>query len=156
MTCEKCHAAEATVFLTQIIEGETRKIDLCEKCARQMGINNQTACFNLTDLLLKGAAVEPDNNTRSCPTCGFNEQELHKAGRLGCPRCYETFSDLIGEAIRNTQHDTRHTGKIPHNFQRQLQTAAQRDDLEKELDAAIKAENYEQAAQLRDRLKSLE
>ena len=156
MICEKCQTAEATVFLTQIVEGEMRKIDLCEKCAREMGVNHATG-FNLTDLLLKGAALtaQPAGQTKTCPHCGFGEQELRKTGRLGCPQCYEVFADIVKEAVHDAQRANQHTGKVPHNFQRSQQTEAMRGNLEQELADAIKAENYEHAAELRDRLKSL-
>ncbi|MDR0532791.1 MAG: UvrB/UvrC motif-containing protein [Verrucomicrobiales bacterium] len=154
MICEKCHASEATVFLTQIVEGEMRKVDLCEKCAREMGVN-QSAGFSLTDLLLKGSTFQAKTKVKSCPVCGFSEQELRKTGRLGCPKCYEVFTDIVKEALHDAQRASHHTGKIPHNLQKQIETESQRQDLEQALAEAIHSENYEQAAQLRDQLKSL-
>jgi protein arginine kinase activator len=154
MICEKCHTAEATVFLTQIVEGEMRKIDLCEKCAREMGVN-QAAGFSLTDLLLKGAAVEPSDKIKNCPVCGFSELELRKTGRLGCPHCYEVFADVIKPAIQDAQRATHHTGKIPRNLEQEILSAERRKTIEQDLVEAIKSENYELAAKLRDQLKSL-
>ncbi|MDR1191772.1 MAG: UvrB/UvrC motif-containing protein [Verrucomicrobiales bacterium] len=148
MTCEKCQSATATVFLTEIANDEMRKLNLCVNCARVMGVS--TTGFNLTDLLLKGAALAAAENAPPvCPVCGFTEADLRKTGLFGCPQCYETFAALVDEAVRDTQRAAQHTGKIPRR------QAACRRTLERELAAAVSKENYELAAQLRDRLKNL-
>jgi protein-arginine kinase activator protein McsA len=31
----------------------------------------------------------------SCPNCGWTENRLVETGMLGCPLCYEAFSDRV-------------------------------------------------------------
>ena len=54
MLCCVCKEKEATVHLTQIAGEKMQKVDLCEDCAKQKGVNDP-AGFSLADLLL-GAA----------------------------------------------------------------------------------------------------
>ena len=55
MQCQFCNKSPATVHLTQIVEDEMKKLDLCETCAKQKGVTDPTG-FSLAELLL-GADV---------------------------------------------------------------------------------------------------
>ena len=86
MQCCICKEREATVHLTQIAGDKTQKVDLCEECAKQKGVNDPTA-FSLADLLLGlGASQEMEQagGEVRCPQCGFTQADFKKAGRLGC------------------------------------------------------------------------
>jgi len=155
MLCEKCQSREATVFLTQIINGQMQKADLCEKCAREAGVT-QTGAVSLTNLLLKGTGIDCQSEEGpSCPACGFTRQNLGKTGRLGCPVCYDTFGKTIEEAVGGMQRGPRHIGKVPRRLMGEITAARERGQVEKALGEAIRAEQYEEAARLRDRLRSL-
>ena len=153
MQCEKCQCEKATVFLTQIIDGKMHKIDLCEKCAKDMGVTNAST-FSLADLLIKTEAERETKSTREtivCPSCGFTQEDLSKTGRVGCGKCYEVFQDVLGEALKDMQRSSQHTGKVP---QRHLSLVQENPhEVEKALNQAIEDENYEAAAALRDQLK---
>ena len=69
MLCNICKQKEAKVHLTQIIEGKTKKIDLCEECSKSKGVDDPTG-FSLADLLLGlGASQEMEkaNPLAHCP-----------------------------------------------------------------------------------------
>ena len=58
MLCCICKEKEATVHLTQIAGDKMQKVDLCEECAKNKGVNDPTG-FSLADLLLGlGASQE--------------------------------------------------------------------------------------------------
>ena len=58
MLCDICKQNVATVHLTQMVEGKTKKVDLCEACSKEKGVDDPTG-FSLADLLLGlGAAQE--------------------------------------------------------------------------------------------------
>ena len=58
MLCDVCKCNDATVFLTQIVEGKMQKVNLCENCSKEKGVTYPTG-FALADLLLGlGAAHE--------------------------------------------------------------------------------------------------
>jgi len=58
MVCQLCKQKEATVHLTQIVEDEMKKLDLCEACAKQKGVTDPTG-FSLAELLLGAAGDAP-------------------------------------------------------------------------------------------------
>ncbi|MDR1144849.1 MAG: UvrB/UvrC motif-containing protein, partial [Verrucomicrobiales bacterium] len=127
---------------------EMRKIDLCEKCAKEMGVS-QAAGFSLTELLMQERDSDADDPARQCPVCGLDERDFCKTGLLGCPHCYEAFAPAISEILHDTQRASRHVGKIPR---RQVVC---RQALEQDLADAVREENYELAARLRNQLKNL-
>jgi protein arginine kinase activator len=96
MQCCVCKAKEAKVHLTQIVGDKMQKVDLCEECAAQKGVNDP-AGFSLADLLLGlGASQEMEQaggGELKCPNCGFTQADFKKAGRLGCSECYQTFAE---------------------------------------------------------------
>lgn len=159
MICEVCQNESATVHLTQIIGGKMQKIDLCEKCAKEKGVADP-AGFSLADMLLGlGAAEEiKSNNSESivCPQCGFTQPDFKKTGRLGCPQCYATFSEGLGVILKDMHKGIVHKGKIPSRAARQQQYQSRLKDLHKELQVAVQSEDYEQAANLRDQISTLE
>jgi len=161
MRCEKCQSQKATVFLTQIIHGKMHKVDLCETCAKAMGVTN-SAGFSLADLLLKSNEEElapAETFTQldgGCPQCGMTEADFKKTGRLGCARCYETFSDLLGEVMKDMHKALQHRGKIPARLARTELVHQRLSDLKRDLQLAVDAEQFEEAAWLRDQIKMLE
>src|SRR5437763_16019568 len=95
MLCCVCKEKEATVHLTQIAGDKMQKVDLCEECAKQKGVNDP-AGFSLADLLPGlGAAQEIEQSggaTSKCAKCGFTQADFKKSGRLGGAECYKRFA----------------------------------------------------------------
>lgn len=157
MVCCVCKDKEAKVHLTQIVGDKVQKVDLCEGCAAQKGVNDQTA-FSLADLLLGlGASQEMEQasggSDLKCPNCGFTQADFKKAGRLGCSECYVTFNEGL-EALLKTMHKaTKHQGKVPQAFQHCRDLAERLKSLQKKLEKAVADEDFEQAAQMRDEIK---
>lgn len=160
MQCSICKEKEATVHLTQI-EGDTmHKIDLCEDCAKQKGVNDP-AGFSLADLLM-GLGVSQEMERASggsdlrCPNCGHTQADFKKTGRFGCSECYTVFADGLEVLLRTMHKDVRHAGKAPaaREQTRQHQQSLQR--LQAGLAKAISEENFEQAARLRDEIRKLQ
>jgi len=154
-----CKKNEAKVFLTQIVGDKVQKVDLCESCAKTKGIN-EPGGFSLSDLLLGlGASQEiaqpsPGADDPRCPNCGFTQADFKKAGRLGCSECYTAFSDGMENLLKSMHKGTKHIGKVPV-AQRQGRDLTERlKTLNKKLEKAIAAEDFEQAAVLRDEIKA--
>ena len=51
MLCDVCKCNDASVFLTQILEGKMQKVNLCDACSKEKGVQDPTG-FALADLLL--------------------------------------------------------------------------------------------------------
>ncbi|MEM9399496.1 MAG: UvrB/UvrC motif-containing protein [Verrucomicrobiota bacterium] len=156
MQCEKCHDTKATVFLTQIISGKMYKVDLCEKCAKEMGVLDSSN-FSLADLLLnmKNEQEAQAEQDIVCSACGFKESDMNKTGRMGCPQCYKVFSELIEDVLYELHKGSKHTGKIPQDQKKEYEAFKQVQSLRDSLQDAIDNEDYERAAELRDKLNLL-
>jgi len=186
MLCCVCKKNEATVHLTQIANDKVQKVDLCESCAKEKGVNDPTG-FSLADLLLGlGSGGElapglPAGENLACPRCGFTQADFKKTGRLGCAECYVTFKEGLTGLLKSMHKGSRHVGKTPPGVVPTVVTAAaprtskagpakgaggkaepaQPDAaqlvkaLQAKLAKAIVAEDFEQAAKLRDEIKGL-
>ena len=158
MVCDVCKTNQATVFLTQIVDGKMQKVNLCESCSKEKGVTDPTG-FALADLLLGlGAAqeIEKSGTLQKCPACGFSQADFKKTGRLGCSLCYDTFSEGLNSLLKAMHKGTSHVGKVPARLMESLQFDATMKTLQKELDKAVGQENYETAADIRDQIKHLE
>jgi len=156
MVCEVCKTNQATVFLTQIIDGKMQKMNLCETCSKEKGVPDPFA-FDLLAGLGVAPATEPGAAAQRCVACGFTQADFKKTGRFGCPQCYDTFAEGLSGLLKAMHRGgTAHSGKIPSRLKKSTERNARMKAIRKELDAAVTAENYETAAQLRDQLRELE
>ena len=158
MTCDVCKTNQATVFLTQIVDGKMQKVNLCESCSKEKGVTDPTS-FALTDLLFGlGAAqeIEKGGSSQKCRVCGFSQADFKKTGRLGCAACYDTFSEALDSLLKAMHKGTSHSGKVPGRLMRAIQADAQMKTLQSNLEKAIAEENYESAAEIRDQIRQME
>lgn len=158
MQCDVCHDKEATVFLTQIVGGKMQKVNMCEACSKEKGVNDPTG-FELADLLLgMGAAqdIERLPDSSKCPVCGFTQADFKKTGRLGCSACYEVFTEGLDSMLKNMHKGCEHVGKAPAVFLKDRNQSARIKDLQTDLEEAVAAEEYERAADLRDQIRRIE
>jgi protein arginine kinase activator len=157
MMCCVCKEKEATVHYTQIAGDKIQKVDLCEACAKSKGVNDPMG-FSLADLLLGlGASQEIEQAAGGaelkCPRCGFTQADFKKAGRLGCPECYQTFAEALGGLLKTMHKGTHHVGKVPEALKQSRDLSEQMKALQEKLNKAISAEDFEEAAILRDEIK---
>jgi protein arginine kinase activator len=171
MLCDKCKQKQADVFYRQEINGEVHEYHLCEDCAAQSELLSNNMSFdNLFEGFLNGMGQGgmlygdghlPHKGTDVCGSCGATFADFTNSGRLGCPDCYDTFRNRLRGALKSIQGGaTKHTGKGSAEARRlKAQTApkelTEEERLKTELDTAIKNEEYEKAAELRDKIRAL-
>ena len=165
MQCDNCSEREAAIHLTQIVDNSVTTLHLCPQCAAEKGVQTgaNVAKFPLSDFLAsmgKGVGVQlpTDDATVECDFCGASLQDFREAGRLGCPHCYETFEGHLRDLLRRLHGSSHHVGEVyltamPAGSDDQERTMA---DMRRRLKAAVVAENFELAAELRDQLRALE
>ena len=95
-----------------------------------------------------------------CPECGMTLSEFRAKGRFGCPRDYEIFAEHLDPLLERI-HDiqpAKHEGRLPESSGREEVVEKQQSlaDLRKQLDEAVAEENYEKAAELRDKINEIE
>jgi len=156
MLCCVCKEKEATVHLTQIAGDKMQKVELSEDCAKRKAVNDP-AVLSLADLLLGlGASQEIEQAAGGveikCPRCGFTQADFKKAGRLGCPECYKTFSEALEGLLKTMHKGTRHVGKVPEMLRQTRDLSDRLKLLQKKLAKAVADEDFEEAAVLRDEI----
>ncbi|MFO0858910.1 MAG: UvrB/UvrC motif-containing protein [Phycisphaerales bacterium] len=180
MKCDYCDK-EATVHETVLRDGAWVEVHFCEACAAKQGLAGPGPSLNdlLTHFVLPQIAAEAQQRpkaakpkTPTCTRCGFTFEQFRQAGLLGCPDCYSAFeSQLVPLLERAHEGSAQHIGKIPKRLsesgeakvdaERARALASKREQLEKErllrrqLEDAVKTEQYELAAKLRDQLQRI-
>jgi protein arginine kinase activator len=160
MKCECCHETEATIHLTQVIDGEVKKLNLCQVCAQKNGIDLNSP-ISITDVLLGlGAPTQMGSPSDtafdlSCSRCQMTRTEFKKRAQLGCPQCYNAFMGELSALTKAMHHSGQHVGKIPARQGNKARITAQIAALQNDIETAIAKEQYEVAANLRDKIKAL-
>ncbi len=163
MVCENCGANEAVVHLTKIVNNQVSTTHLCQKCAAEKGVeavgpspDHPLASF-LAQMGEGGAPPADPGAEIECGFCGLTFRGFRDSGRLGCPHCYTAFEVHLRPLLRRIHGSTQHVGKVylppdPGATEREKEL----ERLRRRLQRAIDTEDFEQAAQLRDRIRELE
>jgi protein arginine kinase activator len=158
LKCHKC-SKPATYHITEVIsEDHYEELHLCEECYHKFFYEPQQQ--GMTGNKGGGAVEEGDEatllNQRECPMCGVKFVEFRNSGRLGCPHDYQEFREELTPLLENIHGETRHCGKSPRRLPQNKQTQSELLQLRKQLQQAVTREAYEEAARLRDRIRTLE
>lgn len=162
MKCECCHEEEATIHLTQVVDGKVKKLNLCQECALKNGIDLNSP-ISITDVLLGLGSTTPSEKQAltmseldlSCTQCQMTRTEFKKNARLGCPECYDAFMGELSSLLQAMHHCRQHVGKIPARQGNEARITTQIAALQKDIETAIAREEYEIAANLRDKIRAL-
>lgn len=167
MKCSNCGEREGVVSLTQVKEGEVHTSSLCAQCAADKGIETGFAMADtpLGGFLAKlGEDADPDAPLVAalevhCPGCNATLRDFRETGRVGCAQCYMAFDAPLRELLRRLHGSTHHTGM---QYQGDDAPAAPVEpggtdlELREQLRRAVESEQFELAAELRDRLRDRE
>jgi protein arginine kinase activator len=161
MLCNICKEKEATVHLTKVDGDKMHKVDLCDGCSKEKNVNDPTggSLSSIFHGMTGTEEFEFDSDAsatdKKCPTCGFSQADFKKAGRFGCPECYNAFSTNLDALLRSMHRDVRHVGKTPKSFKQTAGVAEKLKRLEARMEKAIDKEDFETAAELRDEIGEL-
>jgi protein arginine kinase activator len=170
MICQNCQKNVATVHVTEIVredpgtdesaEASAVEQHLCEICAQTMDLPHASPAkktkADIWKLLQLSAQSTRKKTSPTCPDCGMSLEEFRKKGRLGCARDYEVFKVHVSDLLERVHGSRSHVGRIPGTSEVELLRFQRMSELRQRLEAAVRAEAYENAAQLRDELKALE
>lgn len=172
--CRIC-GKRASIFLTQIIDGQATELALCEECAKTKGLFDPQSLTlaekffpeefrKRVDKLIselghaqwhdkdKDAPRPPETDSLTqCPTCRFTLEDFRQTGRLGCPDCYQVFAGEIDGGAPCPAPESAQTEDSDG-----LNGPELRRSLEQRLQKAVAREDYEEAAKLRDRIRELD
>ena len=144
MKCEHCGKNEATFFYKSSVNGHVTQVHLCQDCARAMGYTSSLR-RSMRPMSLFG-----DDDFFSRPFSmlepfleGFGTRMLTEFPEPGQPVAVEA------------QVPEESAGLVDKAQQDSLSSQRQRNALEQQLKTAVESENYEEAARIRDQLRSL-
>ncbi len=160
MLCQKCHKNNASVHIKQVINGNVSERMLCSECAEKENVNpffsiGADSLFSgfFSDSILSGAGI---SEKKICPICKSTKRDLAKTGRAGCAECYNVFSEELSKIIYGIHGNTTHLGSAPGKHVEELAKRDEIEALKKEQEEAVLSENYEKAAEIRDKIKAIE
>ena len=179
MLCEKCRIREATIQYTEVVNGVKTEHNFCAQCAGEMDLGQDFPLGRLLSGLLGLGESSQKEETYAqvvCPTCKTSYGDFIKDSRFGCPDCYEVFDLLISDKMKQLHGSDSHRGKkarpakIAARGRESLSTkecVQNREEnsslpLEERIrrlracqEAAVRREDYEEAARYRDEIKKL-
>ncbi|MBI1383073.1 MAG: hypothetical protein GC161_18550 [Planctomycetaceae bacterium] len=168
MKCDLCEQQPAVIHVTELREDPeappgpagtiVEEQHLCQSCAKGIDLPYVAVESPMVDIwkLLQSGAAKSDPGAVACPDCGWTLADVRSKGRLGCPRDYEVFSGHIEDLLERIHGATEHRGRRPGQAEPEPDPHAELNGLREQLADAILAEEYERAAELRDRLHALE
>ena len=162
MICDICGIREATIKFTQVINKQKKEMHICKVCAEEQGYSNPLSGIpKIIGGLILGIMGELPGKVKSehidlkCDNCQLSWSEFQDKGLLGCEYCYESFAEPMKKLLRKMHGSNKHIGNRPTG-QRVIGNADELEKLCRDLERAIKSENYEQAALLRDKIRDIE
>ncbi|MGN0635358.1 MAG: UvrB/UvrC motif-containing protein [Acutalibacteraceae bacterium] len=172
MLCQNCGKREATTHIKRVVNGETSESHFCAECASSLGYKDVFSGWglNFSDLLggFLGENVSDQGvltGGARCRKCGSSWNDIVRDGRLGCAECYRSFYDKLLPSLQRIHGRIRHTGKVSGSVGKHapVQEKSEQEireekieSLKKQMDEAVAAQDFEQAAKLRDEIRTLE
>jgi protein arginine kinase activator len=137
-----------------IENGVHTTLNLCQEHALEAGIN--LGQIELSIVLNVDTPVSETQQVITCQDCGMTIAQYKETSLLGCPTCYETFSEQLKHVIANVQDNrTQHVGRAPATASTDVNRHLTVRRLLRELEHAVTQEQYEEAAVLRDELRKI-
>lgn len=164
MLCDECKVNQASVHLVSIVNGEKKERNLCPQCAHKLGADSFSP-FSWGDMFPANFGGFARRREAQCPSCGMTLSEFERKGLLGCPECYQSLREGLLPVIGRVQTRAQHSGRAPKNYQpaklsepvreEEKKPETEEEKLQAQLKQAIEKEEYEKAAELRDRIRTL-
>lgn len=161
MMCENCKERDAVVHHIQVVPTGVKQLHLCEKCAAAKGVETTITMpqHPLGDILhaVQQQASTTTGDAAVCSFCSATSRDFRTTGRLGCAHCYDAMEQSLRELLRRLHGSSKHVGRRydPPHVQMESKVDSIH-DLEDRLRRAVESEQFELAAELRDRIRVIE
>ena len=158
-SCDQCGQADASIQYTEVADGEVSKLNLCQSCAQSNGLLGDVEVDGVDALishLSQGDGPdtpEPLAQVLECPTCQWTWDQFEQIGMLGCEDCYKTFARRLTRLLREGHDAPLYAGP---GRRAASDPSALLPELQALLEQAVREEDYEKAAELRDRIQQVE
>lgn len=165
MLCDDCGKREATMHFTKIVNGNVTELHLCEECAKNhkefefdtsFSIHNfLTGLLDLDNVQASPFQIDYITGTK-CEKCGLTYSKFKQIGKFGCSNCYNSFKEKLLPLFKRIHGHSNHIGKVPRRAGGVIRIKKEISRLKNQLQIAIRNEEYEKAAQIRDQIKELQ
>ncbi|MBQ9115793.1 MAG: UvrB/UvrC motif-containing protein, partial [Clostridia bacterium] len=159
MMCQKCGKKPVSVHIKKIVNDVYSDEYLCNDCAGSsaMHVTNpfEKGIEELFGNLFASSASGITKSVKCCPLCGATPRDISGSGKVGCAKCYEVFRDQLRSTIGGIHGNVHHVGRAPGNHREMMERQAKLEQLKAEQQKAIEDQNFELAAELRDKIKEL-
>lgn len=154
--CTECKKTPAIIY-TEIVGDQMTHTSMCADCPEYYRrLHGGSSALHLA--ISEGAAL-------ACGNCGTSLEAIRMGHPFGCPVCYEIFSESLFQELahqeklpaRLAQYKKTmpvHIGRKPGEA-KEVNLSVKLLALNEALSETLKAENYEQAALLRDQIREL-
>ena len=165
MLCQRCMKNTATVRYAEVVDGNVDHVHLCEGCLEEVQAGAVLGFELARDVpastrsqkpLYKSSAADPLTSLETCRTCGTDLATVLDSQQVGCSVCYDSFSEQLDTVLEDIHTTAFHRGKIPKLDDYRARIRAELHTKRALMRSALKMENYEEAASLRDEIKALE
>jgi len=167
MLCEKCQVRPASLHFTKIINGLKNELHLCEQCAKEneefsfesqdpFSFHHLLSGLLNFDQMMGGTSIKTNIESLRCKACGLTFNQFKKTGKFGCNDCYQHFETQLEPIFRRVHGNSLHSGKVPVRSGGKIKLKKEIDTLKNRLQEKVTAEEFEEAAKLRDEIKKLE
>lgn len=178
MKCDRCGSPNVVAkIMVHKEDGKQEELNLCNDCFEEfakehpevkqgMGLNadkllnmlmnsinnmNNSVNEQNSDSSRKKKIVSVSKTELTCSRCKTKLKDLQETRRVGCQNCYEVFHKEIDKILlKISGENSETTREVIVNNEDKISI------MNLELIEAIKIENYELAAKLRDEIKELE
>lgn len=161
--CENCNQRDASVHFTQVINNKKMEMHLCKQCAKEKGHISFGPSINIDDFLkgvigisYKTPIINNEPQKLICSKCGMSYEEFQKIGKFGCSNCYTMYGKGLIPLFKRLHGNVEHHGKVPVSRSQGVNNSREIEKLREVLKKAIEQEEYEKAAEIRDKIRSLE
>jgi len=164
MLCQNCQKRVANVHFTQIVNNKKSEMYLCSICANEKEQLSMVSPFSINDFFSGLIGVGNSNYTEDntlpqkvvCEKCGMSYEEFRSIGRFGCDNCYSKYYEKLKPLLKRLHGNLEHTGKIPADIYKSINTSREIERLKEQLNKAVQNEEYEKAAEYRDKIRAFE
>lgn len=171
MICQECKQKPATLHFTKIINGEKTEVHLCEKCSQgksEILMIDASSNFSISSILAGLLNIDQsitstqqssfvNGNDIRCDHCHMSYAQFARVGKFGCSSCYQAFNKQIEPILKRLHSgNSTHIGKIPKRIGGNISLRKKIEDLKQALQISILQEEFENAAEIRDEIRSLE
>ena len=161
MICDLCKDGEAVIQLTEIEGSGVRQLHLCEKCAAERGVETTVDRGQAADQRFSPDASRADAAAKGEPAqctfcsgdaCGFPRDRPARLRAL-----LRDVRDSLRDLLRRVHGNSRHIGRrYVAPLPTELPHVSSATELRDRLERAIEAEQFELAADMRDKLRGIE